>query len=66
MDKWMNTFTHCYSIIATPGRFLHLLVEMEMKLTTVEYVVFDEADRLFEMGFSEQLYEIIKRLPEQK
>ena len=62
----MNTFTYRYSIIATPGRFLHLLVEMEMKLTTVEYVVFDEADRLFEMGFSEQLYEIIKRLPEQR
>jgi len=43
-------------IIATPGRFLHLLVEMEMKqLDAVQYVVFDEADRLFEMGFAEQL-----------
>ncbi|XP_064597516.1 ATP-dependent RNA helicase DDX54-like [Liolophura sinensis] len=51
-------------IIATPGRFLHVLVEMELKLTSVEYVVFDEADRLFEMGFREQLHEIIHRLPE--
>ncbi len=33
------------SIIATPGRFTHVLVEMEMKLSSVEYVVFDEADR---------------------
>jgi superfamily II DNA/RNA helicase len=32
-------------IIATPGRLLHLVVEMEMSLTTVEYVVFDEADQ---------------------
>lgn len=30
----------------------------------IEYVVFDEADRLFEMGFGEQLLEILKRLPE--
>ena len=40
------------------------MVEMELKLSSVEYVVFDEADRLFEMGFSEQLREIISRLPE--
>lgn len=32
-------------VVATPGRFLHLLVEMELKLTCVEYVVFDEADQ---------------------
>ena len=33
------------SIVATPGRFLHIMMEMELKLTSVEYVVFDEADR---------------------
>lgn len=32
-------------IIGTPGRLLHLLMEMDIKLKTVEYVVFDEADR---------------------
>ncbi|XP_046459761.1 ATP-dependent RNA helicase DDX54-like isoform X2 [Daphnia pulex] len=51
-------------IIATPGRFAHLCVEMELKLKEIEYVVFDEADRLFEMGFGEQLLEILNRLPE--
>ena len=55
-----------YSIVATPGRLLHLLVEMELKLSCVEYVVFDEADRLFEMGFSEQLREIVHKLPESR
>ena len=33
------------SIVATPGRFLHLLVEMDLDLRSVQYVVFDEADR---------------------
>ncbi len=56
----------CSRMVATPGRFLHLLVEMNLPLTSVEYVVFDEADRLFEMGFAEQLQDIIRRLPESR
>lgn len=50
-------------IIATPGRFLHLKVEMDLDLKSVQYIVFDEADRLFEMGFSAQLTEILHALP---
>ncbi|KAA8584573.1 hypothetical protein FQN60_008358 [Etheostoma spectabile] len=51
-------------IIGTPGRLMHVVSEMNLKLQNVEYVVFDEADRLFEMGFAEQLQEIIRRLPD--
>lgn len=50
-------------IIATPGRFLHLKVEMSLSLASIKYVVFDEADRLFEMGFADQLSEILHALP---
>ncbi|PHH76080.1 hypothetical protein CDD80_1851 [Ophiocordyceps camponoti-rufipedis] len=50
-------------VIATPGRFLHLKVEMGLNLSSVQYVVFDEADRLFEMGFAAQLTEILHALP---
>lgn len=40
-------------IIATPGRLMHHLREIStFKLKHVEYLVFDEADRLFEMGVS--------------
>lgn len=53
-------------IIATPGRLLHLIVEMNLDIKTVEYVVFDEADRLFEMGFAVQLHEILSRLPQSR
>ncbi|XP_050313208.1 ATP-dependent RNA helicase DDX54 [Anthonomus grandis grandis] len=53
-------------IVATPGRFLHVCIEMELKLSSIEYVVFDEADRLFEMGLSEQLTEIVNRLPDSR
>ncbi|KYK59281.1 ATP-dependent RNA helicase dbp10 [Drechmeria coniospora] len=50
-------------VIATPGRFLHLKVEMNLDLSSIKYVVFDEADRLFEMGFAAQLTEILHALP---
>ncbi|XP_062410064.1 ATP-dependent RNA helicase DDX54 [Sardina pilchardus] len=51
-------------IIGTPGRLMHVVMEMNLKLQNMEYVVFDEADRLFEMGFADQLQEIIRRLPD--
>ncbi|OCK82627.1 ATP-dependent RNA helicase-like protein dbp10 [Lepidopterella palustris CBS 459.81] len=50
-------------IIATPGRLMHLKVEMQLDLSSARYVVFDEADRLFEMGFAPQLTEILHALP---
>lgn len=51
-------------IVATPGRFLHICIEMDLKLSSVDYIVFDEADRLFEMGFGDQIKELLDRLPE--
>ncbi|XP_055690652.1 ATP-dependent RNA helicase DDX54 [Lutzomyia longipalpis] len=69
-DSMDHQFSSLHSnpdvIVATPGRFLHVCVEMNLKLSDVSYVVFDEADRLFEMGFGEQLTEILHRLPHGK
>ncbi|TYI39251.1 hypothetical protein ES332_A02G084900v1 [Gossypium tomentosum] len=54
-------------IIATPGRLMHHLTEVDdMTLRTVEYVVFDEADSLFGMGFAEQLHKILTQLSENR
>ncbi|KAJ4700843.1 DEAD-box ATP-dependent RNA helicase 29 [Melia azedarach] len=54
-------------IIATPGRLVHHLSEVDdMSLKTVEYVVFDEADCLFGMGFAEQLHKILGQLSENR
>ena len=54
-------------IIATPGRLMHHIREIStFKLKAVKYLVFDEADRLFEMGFAEQLNEIVRECPEER
>jgi ATP-dependent RNA helicase DDX54/DBP10 len=36
---------------------------MSLSLSTIQYLVFDEADRLFEMGFSQHLTTILEKLP---
>lgn len=54
-------------IIATPGRLIHHLDEVDdMSLRTVEYVVFDEADSLFGMGFAEQLHKVLAQMSENR
>lgn len=53
-------------IIATPGRLMHCISEANLQLSQVQLVVYDEADRLFELGFAEQLYEITKRMPKSR
>lgn len=48
-------------IIATPGRLMHHLEEIDdFKLDRVECLVLDEADRLFELGFADQIREIMR------
>lgn len=53
-------------LVGTPGRVIHIIKEMRLSMNTVEIVAFDEADRLFEMGFAEQLQEIVRTLNEHR
>jgi ATP-dependent RNA helicase DDX54/DBP10 len=45
MYSTVLSFSLMNSIVATPGRFLHLIVEMNLDLRSIQYAVFDEADR---------------------
>eukprot|EP00906_Rhabdomonas_costata_P027976 RCo039707 len=65
-DQFADMSANPDVIIATPGRLLHVLEETKVKLRVVEYVVLDEADRLFEMGLSEQITDILRGLPESR
>jgi ATP-dependent RNA helicase RhlE len=46
-------------IIGTPGRLKDLMKRRELKLDTVEYLVLDEADRMLDMGFINDIREIV-------
>ena len=49
-------------LIATPGRLLHFILELNYSLANVEMVVLDEADRLVEMGLMEQVSSILSHM----
>src|SRR6478609_2097454 len=53
-------------IIATPGRLIALLASGTIKLDQVEHLVLDEADRMLDMGFYDDIVRIISYLPEER
>ncbi|WP_042144351.1 MULTISPECIES: DEAD/DEAH box helicase [unclassified Pseudoalteromonas] len=50
-------------LVATPGRLFDHIVNGTVDLSHVEYLVFDEADRMLDMGFIDEINRILKRLP---
>lgn len=50
-------------LVATPGRLLDLLRKRALSLSQLTHLVFDEADRMLDMGFKDEIVEVLKRLP---
>ena len=50
-------------VVATPGRLLDLIDHNALNLASVKLLVLDEADRLFDLGFSEELGRLLALLP---
>ncbi|MDD5417619.1 MAG: DEAD/DEAH box helicase [Candidatus Nanoarchaeia archaeon] len=53
-------------VVGTPGRLLDLLERRMLNLTYTNYFILDEADRLMDMGFIDDINRIISHLPNQK
>ena len=53
-------------VVATPGRLLDLVDHNALQLSEVHTLVLDEADRLLDQGFSEELARIVALLPVQR
>jgi ATP-dependent RNA helicase RhlB len=53
-------------IVATPGRLIDLYKEHNVDLKLVRAVVFDEADRMFDMGFKDDMKFILERIPKDR
>jgi len=50
-------------LVATPGRLLDLVQGNALKLAHVEFLVLDEADRMLDMGFINDIRKIVAKLP---
>lgn len=53
-------------IVATPGRMMDHIINKNVKLDQIKYLVIDEADEMFIMGFKEQIETIIAKLPKER
>ncbi len=53
-------------IVATPGRLIDLIGRKAINLNTIRFVVLDEADEMLNMGFKEDLDEILQHTPKEK
>jgi ATP-dependent RNA helicase RhlE len=56
----------CDFIVATPGRLMDLMNQNYIVLNGIEYFVLDEADRMLDMGFVQEVKRIISRLPKKR
>lgn len=53
-------------IAATPGRLIDLYKEHLVDLKQVRGIIFDEADRMFDMGFKDDMKYILQRVPKER
>ncbi|MBB1308634.1 DEAD/DEAH box helicase [Pseudoalteromonas sp. SR41-8] len=50
-------------VVATPGRLLDHIIKGSIKLSSVDSLVFDEADRMLDMGFIDEIKRILRHVP---
>lgn len=60
IEKWVDI------LIATPGRLEDLISQWVIKLSYVEILTLDEADRMLDMGFLWDVKKVIKRVPKSR
>lgn len=53
-------------IVACPGRLLDHIRRKTLRLNDLEVLVLDEADRMMDMGFQEDLKELLRHIPEER
>lgn len=53
-------------VVATPGRLLQHLSMDYFKFTSLKYLILDEADRMLDMGFHDDIMQIVQDLPENR
>ncbi|MBV5319061.1 MAG: DEAD/DEAH box helicase [Desulfobulbaceae bacterium] len=53
-------------LVATPGRLLDLVGQQHLDLSRIEFLVFDEADRMLDLGFSAEISRILALVPTER
>lgn len=62
-DQGLKLRMGCEIVIATPGRLIDVLENRYLVLNQCTYIVFDEADRMIDMGFEPDVQKILEYMP---
>lgn len=65
-DQLFEIQKGCDILVATSGRFLDILSKKQMNLSYVDFFVLDEADKMLDLGFAEELELILEALPSKR
>ncbi|MDB5992693.1 MAG: dbpA [Herbaspirillum sp.] len=67
MGPQIGSLEHgAHIVVGTPGRILDHIGRGSIKLSTVQTLVLDEADRMTDMGFQDEMISIVKACPERR
>ncbi len=53
-------------VVATPGKLISFIKNKNFSTSTIKYLILDEADRMLDIGFYDDIVDIIKQLPEER
>jgi len=65
-DQLFEIQKGCDILVATSGRFLDILSKKQMNLSHLEFFVLDEADKMLDLGFAEELELILEAIPQKR
>ena len=66
MGPQVTKLAYADIVVATPGRLLDHMQHNNITLAKVDYLVLDEADRMWDMGFKEDVSRIVSKCPDNK
>ena len=66
INPQIHSLGHADIVVATPGRLLDHMERGTARLINVKMLVLDEADKMFEMGFIEDVKKIISQIPKER
>jgi len=66
MDQLREIKRGVQIVVATPGRMLDIIGRKAIDFSEIQYVVLDEADEMLNMGFQEDINEILSTTPKEK
>ncbi|XPV70521.1 MAG: DEAD/DEAH box helicase [Halarcobacter sp.] len=65
-EQLYNIQQGCDIVVATSGRLLDILSKKQIQLSTLEFFVLDEADKMLNQGFSQELDSILEQIPKKR